>query len=161
MILKHAVEKRMCVKSTLERLESNKRVGDFSTNNLVGISFNLADVLKVNRYVLIEFWASWCSPCRAEIPFLKEAYAKYSLKGFEIVSFSLDHEKEKWAKASEDDGITWIDVGDLRAHNSPVVALYGVTGIPDNYLVNSEGEIVATKLRREKLNEKLKELLDE
>lgn len=135
-------------------------VKDFTAKNLEGESFNLANVLKENKYVLVEFWASWCAPCRAEIPHMKDAYANFKDKDFEIVSFTLDHLEKSWKKASDKEQIPWINVGDLKAYKSPVVQMYGVQGVPANYLVNNKGEIVALNLRGKKLDEKLEELLN-
>ncbi len=135
-------------------------IKDFAAKDLIGTEFHLADVLKKNKYVLVEFWASWCSPCRAEIPYMKKTYEKYKNRGFEIVSFTLDHEKHRWEKASQEEDIPWINVGDMLAYKSPVVKMYGIGGVPMNYLVNSDGTIVATNLRQEKLDQKLEELLE-
>ena len=135
-------------------------IKDFEAKDLQGETFHLANVLKQNKYVLVEFWASWCGPCRAEIPHMKKAYSHYKDKGFEIVSFTLDHNKEKWEEASNEDQIPWINTGDLLAQTSPVVKLYGVTGVPANYLVEAtSGKIIAMDLRGEKLDHKLEELL--
>ncbi|MFS4455678.1 redoxin domain-containing protein [Maribacter sp. 2304DJ31-5] len=153
-------------KSFVTMNKNKKTVGvgmaikDFSAKNLNGEEFRLADVLKKNKYTLVEFWASWCSPCRAEIPHLKKTYKKFNNKGFEIVSFTLDDSKDRWAKASKEENMPWIDVGDLLAHKSPVTKMYGVSSIPDNYLVDGNGVIVANKMRHEELNKKLEELLD-
>ncbi len=134
-------------------------VKDFTAKDLSGKEFHLANVLKENKYTLVEFWASWCGPCRGEIPHMKKAYSHYKDKGFEIVSFSIDHSEKQWRKASEEDQIPWINTSDLLARKSPVVKLYGVTGVPNNYLVNGSGEIIAKDLRGDDLDHKLEELL--
>nr|WP_320120432.1 redoxin domain-containing protein [uncultured Marinifilum sp.] len=156
---------RYSMKKAEEAAKNRKTVGvgsivqDFTAKNLEGESFNLANVLKENKYVLVEFWASWCSPCRAEIPHMKKAYSHFKDKEFEIVSFTLDHVQKSWKKASDKEQIPWINVGDLKAHASPVVQMYGVQGVPANFLVNAKGEIVAVNLRGTQLDEKLEELL--
>src|SRR5699024_2728385 len=107
------------------------------------------------------FWASWCGPCRAEIPNLKKEYKKYHDKGFEIVSFSLDHKREAWEKALKEEQMPWINISDLKAYTSPIVKDYGISGIPAEYLVDSEtGKIVASlgNLRGDNLGKKLSEL---
>jgi len=134
-------------------------IKDFNANDLNGKAFHLADLLKENKYTLVEFWASWCGPCRAEIPNMKTAYEKFHKKGFQIVSFTLDHERDRWIKASTEEKIPWINVGDLLAFKSPVVKMFGINGIPANYLVDSSGKIIAMNLRGGNLDEKLAELL--
>ncbi len=155
------------VKFRRESSEAGATVGigsvikDFAAEDLSGKKFQLADVLQDNKYVLVEFWASWCGPCRVEIPHMKRAYNHYKDKGFEIVSFTLDDKRERWEKASKDEGIPWVDTGDLLAYTSPVAKMYGVRGVPANYLVEAaSGEIVARDLRQEKLDNKLAELFD-
>ncbi len=134
-------------------------IEDFSVNDIDGKQYSLLDVISKNKYTLVEFWASWCGPCRREIPHMKKVYAKYKSKGFEIFSYSLDEKEESWIKASEEDGIDWINTSDLLADSSPIVELFAVYGVPRNYLVDSEGKILAIDLRQEKLEEKVKELL--
>lgn len=134
-------------------------IKDFSAKGIQGNSFHLASVMRKNKFTLVEFWASWCGPCRAEIPHMKEAYQKFRAKGFEIVSFTLDHERNRWEKASTEENLPWINVGDLLAFKSPVVRMFGIGGIPANYLVDSSGKIIAKDLRQENLDKKLEELL--
>lgn len=134
-------------------------IRDFTASTREGEPFRLQDVLAESKYILVEFWASWCGPCRVEIPHMKAVYETYADKGFEIISVSLDEEKEDWDEASIEEEIPWIDVGDQMAFKSDVAKLYGVIGIPANYLVSGfDGKIVAIGLRQEKLERKLTEL---
>lgn len=112
------------------------------------------------KYVMIDFWASWCAPCRAENPTVVKAYEKYHDKGFEILGVSLDADgaKEKWMKAIKDDGLTWPQVSDLKYWKSEVVKLYGIQGIPLNFLLDPEGRIIARNLRGAALEQKLSEI---
>lgn len=109
------------------------------------------------KYVLLEFWANWCKPCRAENPNLKEAYIKYHSKGFDILGISMDTEKdkEKWLKAIHDDGLPWQQVSDLKGFDNEIFILYNVRPIPDNFLIDPEGKIVARGIRGEALQERL------
>lgn len=134
-------------------------IKEFNANDINGKAFHLADILKENKYTLVEFWASWCGPCRAEIPNMKTAYQKFHKKGFEIVSFTLDVERDRWRKASVEENLPWINTGDLLAFKSPVVRMFGIGGIPANYLVDPAGKIIAKDLRGNKLDEELGSLL--
>lgn len=110
------------------------------------------------KYVLIDFWASWCGPCRRENPNVKRLYDKYAGKNFEILSVSLDNSSDRWKQAIEKDGMNWLHVSDLKKWDSAAAADYGVRSIPFTVLVDPEGKIVATKLRGQGLQNKLEEL---
>ena len=110
------------------------------------------------KYVLIDFWASWCKPCRLENPHTLELYEKYHDKGFEIYAYSLDEEKENWVNAIAEDGLPWIHTSDLKGWQAEGSKAYGVQAIPSTYLINPEGVIIAKNLTGDKLTKKLEEL---
>ena len=110
------------------------------------------------KYVLLDFWAGWCGPCRRENPNLVDNYKKYRRKGFKIYQVSLDKDKEEWTDAIKKDRLTWYHVSDLKHWKSDAAKLYNVRSIPSNFLIDPEGKIVATNLRGENLGKKLKEI---
>lgn len=110
------------------------------------------------KTVLVDFWASWCKPCREESPRLVSIYNKYKTRNFDILSVSLDDNREAWQKAINDDKLLWTHVSDLMKWNSSVVSLYNIEGIPFTVLVDPEGKIIATHLRGKALEDKLAEL---
>ncbi|NVO18443.1 MAG: TlpA family protein disulfide reductase [Bacteroidetes bacterium] len=112
------------------------------------------------KVVLLDFWASWCGPCRKENPNVVKAYVKFHSKGFEVFSVSLDKDRESWLKAIAADNLSWPNhVSDLKYWKSAGAAAYGVTSIPNAFLIDKEGRIVAKKLRGDALDQKLEELL--
>jgi peroxiredoxin len=111
------------------------------------------------KVVLIDFWASWCRPCRIENPNVKRVYSKYASKGFEILGVSLDRDQAAWVKAIKDDGLPWKHVSDLGFWNNAAAQEYGVQSIPYTVLVDREGKILDKGLRGEQLEARLAQLL--
>ena len=112
------------------------------------------------KYTLIEFWASWCAPCREESPTLVRLYHQYKDKGFEILSVSIDKNTTQWKNAIRQDGYSWGNACDLNGYGGPTAALYTVTAIPNSFLLDRNGKIVAKNLRGKNLENKLAELMN-
>ena len=130
---------------------------DFTQNDQNGKPVRLSSFK--GKYVLVDFWASWCKPCRMENPNVVAAFQQFKGKNFTILGVSLDKTKEDWIKAIADDQLYWSHVSDLKFWDSEVVPLYGIEGIPFNVLLNPEGKVIATDLRGPDLEQKLKEVL--
>lgn len=141
----------------LENVQIGKEAPLFTLPDTTGTNVNLADFR--GRYLLIDFWASWCPYCRVENPNLVTAYEKYKDMKFTILSVSLDSDHAKWMKAIHDDNMTWTHVSDLQYWDAEVPALYAVRGIPANVLLDPDGNIIARNLMGEELQTKLAELL--
>ena len=120
----------------------------------------LSEYVGQGKWVLVDFWASWCGPCKAEMPNVTEAYKQYHSKGFEIVGLSFDSEKEPWEKAIIEWQMPWIHLSDLKYWKSVAAEVYSVNSIPDNLLINPEGIVVARGLRGEALANKLAEVFN-
>ncbi|NQU87519.1 MAG: TlpA family protein disulfide reductase [Mariniphaga sp.] len=133
---------------------------DFTQNDTEGNPLSFSDVYSANEYTLVDFWAAWCGPCRAENPNVVAVYNDYSEKGFTVFGVSLDQTKEDWLQAIEDDGLTWQHVSDLAYWNNAAAKLYAVNTIPSSLIVDKQGKIIAKNLRGEDLRAKISELLD-
>lgn len=132
---------------------------DFMAADVKGDSLQMGKVVHAHKYTLLQFWASWCVPCRAELPELRKIYEEYHSKGLEIVSFSMDNNPVSWKKASEQEKMIWPNVSDLKAQQSPVIKQYPVNGVPANVIIDQKGVIVASNVFGEELHEKIKALL--
>lgn len=143
----------------MRKLTKGQLAPDFTLNDPNGNPISLYQLR--GKYVLIDFWAAWCRPCREENPNVVNAYKKYGGDNFEILGVSLDRTKEAWTKAIEEDGLPWLHVSDLQYFDSKAAKLYDINAIPATYLIDPEGRILDKNLRGTSLEEKLRELFDE
>jgi len=135
-----------------------KMAPDFEQPDTAGKIVKLSDFK--GQYVLVDFWASWCGPCREENPNVVKAYATFHPKGFAVLGISLDQpgKKQAWLDAIHHDGLTWTQVSDLNFWNNAVAKLYGIQAIPQNFLLDKTGKIIAVNIKGEELNKKLLEI---
>ncbi|WP_461789623.1 redoxin domain-containing protein [Pedobacter sp.] len=130
---------------------------DFEQTNTAGKKVKLSDIK--GKYILLEFWGSWCGPCREENPNLVKIYNAYKAKGFEILGVAADDNKVQWLKAIKDDGLPWENITDLKGSKNEAGLMYNINSFPSNFLIDENGIIIAKDLRGKKLSEKLAELL--
>ncbi len=140
-----------------------QKAPDFEAPTPDGKTLKMSDVLKKSKVLVLDFWASWCRPCRVENPYVVEIYKKYHDKGLNILSISLDKPdaKDKWLKAIKDDQLNWYHVSNLKHWQDPVARKYGINSIPATLILDKNGVIRAKNLRRQDLENKIKELLNE
>jgi len=142
----------------LKHSKIGEPVLNFTQNNINDKPVNMADFR--GKYVLLDFWASWCHPCRQENPNVLKAYNKFREKGFTVISVSLDDSKAKWEKAVKEDKLPWPQVSDLKGFKNEVSSYYGIQAIPQCLLISPDGKIIAKNLRGEELQNKLTELFN-
>ena len=122
---------------------------NFTQNDVNGKSVSLASLR--GKYVLVDFWASWCGPCRAENPNVVKTYSKFKDKNFTVLGVSLDQDKAKWVEAIKKDGLTWTQLSDLKYWNNEVAVKFGIQSIPASFLVDPNGVVIGRDLRGEDL----------
>lgn len=130
---------------------------DFSAKTVEGKTVRLTDLR--GKYVLVDFWASWCIPCRAEFPYLKKAYARFKSKNFEILGYSIDNDKSLWVSALENDDVPWMNVSNLKGYQDPIAVQYAIQAVPSNFLIGPDGKVIAVNLRGELVEPKLEQLI--
>lgn len=155
--------------SLLDRLNKaikgwkNQKVGaevvDFAMADTTGVERHLTEFVGKGKYVLVDFWASWCGPCRQEMPEVKKIYEQYKDKGFDIVGVSLDNNKKAWVGAINKMELPWHHISDLKGWQCEGAAVYGINAIPATILYGPDGKVVAAGLRAHQLAEKLAEVL--
>jgi peroxiredoxin len=142
-------------------LNKNLKVGDhyadFEQMNTIGKAVKLSQVK--GKYILLDFWASWCGPCREENPKLVLTYARFKAKGFAILGVSMDESKSQWLEAVKKDQLSWENVSDLRGDKNKATLIYGINAIPNNFLIDKNGIIIARNLRGKELDDQLEKLL--
>ena len=154
------------IKTKLNRVKKNElikigeKVPNFSAPNSEGVMLKLNEIK--GKVTIIDFWASWCKPCRIENPNLVNLYDKYHDNGLEIISISLDSETQRlaWIKAIKKDQLNWFNISNLKSWNDPIAQLYGVNSIPATFIIDQDGVLIDKQLRGRQLDERIRGLLD-
>jgi peroxiredoxin len=147
----------LAAESTTAQVKVGQMAPDISLPDANGSIVKLSSLK--GKVVLIDFWASWCRPCRASIPAVIKLYEAYKTKGFEVYGVSIDEKKKSWINAVSQDGINYTQVNDKAGWYAKVTEVYGVNEIPSTFLLNKNGEVVAVNLEGKELEDKIKELL--
>lgn len=156
---KEKIKKIMKHLENVENVAVGKKFVDFTLKSSSGDDVSLSDYAGKGKYVLVDFWASWCGPCRNEMPNVVAAYDKYKEKGFEVIGVSFDKNHADWIQGIKDLNMTWPQMSDLQYWDSPLVDMYAINGIPHTVLLDKEGIIIEKNLRGNELFDKLAELM--
>jgi peroxiredoxin len=157
--IKEKIDQDKSIASAAKAIKVGDVVPNFTLKNVAGKEVTLSDLYKGKKLFLIDFWASWCKPCRNENPNVVKAYNSFKSKGFEILGVSIDEEKDAWLQAIKSDGLKWEQVIDAAGWSSKTAQLYGVEAIPASFLIDGNGKLIAQDLRGEELMAKLAAVL--
>ena len=139
------------------KLVIGAKAPDFSSKTIEDQPVRLSQYK--GKYVLLDFWASWCIPCRREFPYLKKAYARFRDKNFEILGYSIDKDRSLWESAVNNDDASWVQVSNIIGYSDPIAVEYGIAGVPSNWLIDPSGTIIARNLRGEEVEKKIASLI--
>ena len=159
-IIAQKIQQRIDIASAANNIVTGEKAPDFTAPNPDGKAITMSAIK--GKVTIIDFWASWCKPCRIENPTYVRLYEQYHDKGLEIISVSLDrqNQKQRWIDAIAKDKLTWYNVSNLKFWNDPVAKLYNVSSIPATFIIDDKGIILAERLRGRGLEAKIAELLD-